>query len=160
MGLYEPDKSNFFLPKHGFLVDPENLEFIVDEVKTGKVVWLPPKLVEKIAPGLSANPNAMYCACSGVSVSHNYSGNFRQGQSLLAVEMVRYESNPVVEKKEPNFNLNRYIFGVSQANDKAYGIDVTTWKSNPVTGQVGNHWDEIDEYVKSHFPKQHDGGEA
>ncbi len=160
MGLYEPNETRVFLPKHGFLVDADNLEFIVDEVKTGRIIHLPPDHTAKIAPGLSTNPNAMYFAASGVPVSYDYGGAFQQGQTLLGVEMVRHEENPNLKKNEPRFNLNRYVFGVSTANDKAYGIDVTTKKSNPITAQVGNHWDEIDEYIKSHFPKKQDGGTA
>ncbi len=138
MALYRPDETKIFLPRHGFLVDAENLQILVDDVMTGSIIHLPPNLVSEIAPSLSANPNAMYFAVSGVPILHDYSGSFRQRQTLLGVEMVRYESNPVKTMNEPHFNLNRYVFGISTADDKAYGIDVTTWKSNSITSQVGN----------------------
>ena len=157
MALYKPNETKIILPRHGFLVDTDNLELLIDNVKTGCIIHLPPDLTSKIAPGLSANPNAMYFAASGIAISHDYDGSFQQGQTLLAVEMVRYESNPVVSQKEPNFNLNRYVFGRSSIDDKAYGIDVTTWESNPVTSQVGNHWDEIENYIQGHFPPEYGG---
>ena len=160
MGLYEPDKTKMSLPRHGFRVDADNLAFLVDDVQTGRIVHLPPSLVGEIASGLSTNPDAMYFASSGVPISHDYDGAFQYDQTLLAIEMVRYEPNPKLAKSEPHFNLNRYVFGISTADDKAYGIDVTTWKSNPITAQVGNHWDEIDAYIDAHFPKQKDGGGA
>ncbi len=150
MGLYEPDGSKILLPQRGFMVDANNLELIVDQVKIGSIIHLPPEITKKIATGLSTNPNAMYFAASGVPISYDYGGAFRHGQNLLAVEMVRYEEYP--KQDETRFNLNRYLFGVSSLNDKAYGIDVTTWKSNPTTSQVGNHWDEIDNYIEAHFP--------
>lgn len=160
MGLYEPHQQSIFLPRQGFLVDADNLEFLVDDVKTGSIIHLPPDLTAAIAPGLSTNPNAMYFAASGVPVGYDYGGSFRQEQTLLSVEMVRYEENPDLSRDEPRFNLNRFVFGVSTANDKAYGIDVTTWESNPITAQAGNHWDEIERYIATHFPQNPGGGSA
>lgn len=139
------------MPKQGFLVDVDNLQFLVDEVKTGEIIHLPPNLMKPLAQGLATNPNFMYAAASGVPISYDYGGQFQQRQTLLAVEVVRFEPNPDIIKCEPQFNLNRYIFGLSTANDRAYGIDVTTWQSNPITAQVGNHWDEIKNYVDGHF---------
>lgn len=154
MGLFQPETDKLFLPKHGFKVDADNLAILIDHVESGKIVHLEPDLVASIAPGLSANPNAMYFVGSGVPISrdYDYNGTFQKGQDVLAIEMLRYEEFPKIAKNEPRYNLNRYVFGVSPANDKVYGVDVTTWKSNPLTGQVGNHWDEFYKYLAAHFP--------
>lgn len=155
MALYDPDKTRFNLPRDGFLVDADNLEFVIQGMPTAKILWLPPEIAELVAPSMSCSPNSIYFAASGVPVGNNYCGQFRKEDLILAVEHVRFEPNPNISKCEPNFNLNRYIFGVSASNDKAYGIDVTTWLSDDRTGQVGNHWDKINNYIKQHFSGGH-----
>jgi hypothetical protein len=152
MTLYDPNKTKFLLPRDGFLVDSNKLELVISKASSTKILWLPPDLAKEIAPRMTSNPNSMYFAMSGVKVDFDYGGQFLKGKKVLAVEHVRFETNPNLQKSESDFNLNRYIFGVSPSDNKAYGIDVTTWLSNDVTSQVGNHWDDISAYVNEHFP--------
>jgi hypothetical protein len=149
MALYKPDKSKIDLPKDGFKVDSGPLQQLMKKVGTGEVVNVPRSEMSSILPGLSQNPNLEYFAASGVECSHDYGGAFQQGQPLLCVEAVRRELNQ--QEGEPPFNMNRLVLGTAAANESSYGIDVTTWKSNSETGQVGDHWDNFDDYRERYF---------
>ena len=156
MALYNPGGKAIVLPSDGFEIDEKALDTVLDQVGAGKIGHLEPNLAQSILPAVAGNANASYFAASGVPVQDDYGGAFRPGQLLLAVEAVRYEQNPNLAKQEPATNMNRFVFGVSRHNGKTYGVDVTTWKSNEVTKQVADHWDDIDNYVKLHFRSQDD----
>jgi hypothetical protein len=159
MPLYDPENDRLNLQKKGFVVDADKLTLLIGGMPQGRINHCPPSGLEPLAKNLALNPNFVYSVASGVPIApknHAYNGQFRSGQLVLAVEIVRFEQQPKLHCDEPSFNLNRYVFGVSASSDKAFGIDVTTWRTSSETGQVGDHWGELYSYLLRHFPTTHE----
>lgn len=134
--------------KPNFIVDPESLQLLKDEVGIGKIVELDPEDAGMVAGHIPVHPDTVYIAASGVPVGNDY-GAFNHEQSLLAIEWVRQELNP--KANEPECNNYRYVFGLSADNNMCIGLDVTKPESNPKTQQVGDHWCDFDGLFNRHF---------
>ena len=135
--------------KPNLVFDLVNFEVLQEKVGVGKIVELSNEEVNLVAPHIKNHPDTVYAAASGVPPS-SYDGYFSCSGELLAIEWVRYETNP--QQGEPEINTYRYLLGITEEG-KCYGYDVTRPYSDPDTKQVADHWTTFDEVVKKHFPE-------
>jgi len=126
-----------------FNVDPENFALVRDYIGSDRVCELEKADAGLLLPHVERHPQTIYVAASGVDLGEVY-GAFAKCGSQVAIEWVRFEDKR--KPNEPECNLHRYLIGPT-ADGNCCGSEVT----GTATGQVGDHWTDIDEVASRHF---------
>ncbi len=137
--------------KPSFFVDVDKFRLLQDEVGIGEIRELTSEEVSLVTTHIKGNPGTVYSACSDVCLT-GHSAFLRGGQQLVAIEWVRQESRP--KPGEPECNVYRYLFGLN-SHGQCVGYEVTESFSDPVTGQVADHWTTFDEVTRRHFSSEY-----
>jgi|LNFM01.1.fsa_nt_gb hypothetical protein len=128
----------------GFDVDAESFSLVRAEVGFGVIRELRPPDAGLLARHLGNHPETLAMPCSGVCPPSDL-GPFRAGEPLVAVEWVREERKPIAG--EPECNAYRYLFGMTR-DGTCRGYEVTVEKGGPTTGQVADHWMDLNTTAK------------
>ena len=126
-------------PRPNIVSNIEDFRLVRDSLVPNAVNAVSTEDAGLVASFLLDNPNTVFHAGSGIS-PESYPGLFAAQENLLALESVRFETNP--KGNEPDLNINRYVFGPSPDGRQCYGFDVTVYEPSPSNGQVGNHWSD------------------
>ena len=139
-----------------FVVDMDSFRLLRDDIGIGSIREISPADAGLLAPDLGTHHETIYIATSGVNIDA-YSGWFQSGEQQLAVEWVRREGR--LKANEPECNAHRYIFGITPG-ETCHGYAVTELSASPSTGQVGDHWIELDEVIRRYIPDTEPEGRA
>lgn len=134
------------MTRPNFYIDLESFLLVRDEIGIGSIKELPNDDASLLAKHIDGHPDTIYVATSGVNIADQY-GVFDSGETQVAVEWVRHETNP--QPTEPECNTYRYVFGL-KSDKTCIGLDLT---KRPETGQVAQHWTTFDDAVNRHFPE-------
>ena len=133
------------------IIDLENFSILRDELGVGRIKELSAEDAGLLAAHIGQYAETVYVAASGFPFSGEES-LFKYGETCIGIEWVRRETNR--RPNEPELNSYRYVFGYSPSDNQCWGYDVTEYDpvdshSNPIPGQVLDHWIDLERLVQS-----------